>query len=117
MALRNAIFVIGGILTGIPLFHLCYLYFNSDKSITSGEGLLVCLIHGVVYIVGAIILSLRYPEKKFPKKFDNFGASHQIWHVFVVTAISLNFYASILFYRARSEEKCLNDWKLLFYFI
>jgi adiponectin receptor len=38
------------------------------------------IIGGAIYIGGAIIYSLRIPERFFPYKFDFFGSSHNIHH-------------------------------------
>jgi len=38
------------------------------------------------YFVGFCIFVARFPERWVPKKFDIWGASHQVWHVFVVLA-------------------------------
>ena len=36
------------------------------------------------YTIGIVIYVLRIPERWFPGKVDLLGASHQIWHCFVV---------------------------------
>ncbi|KAI9299207.1 HlyIII-domain-containing protein [Neoconidiobolus thromboides FSU 785] len=41
---------------------------------------------GAMYITGALIYGFRIPERWYPGKFDFWGHSHQIWHLFVVAA-------------------------------
>eukprot|EP01089_Gocevia_fonbrunei_P021959 TRINITY_DN8697_c0_g1_i1.p1 TRINITY_DN8697_c0_g1~~TRINITY_DN8697_c0_g1_i1.p1 ORF type:complete len:200 (-),score=0.28 TRINITY_DN8697_c0_g1_i1:44-643(-) len=36
------------------------------------------------YFIGVLFYSTRFPECKWPGKFDLLGSSHQIWHVFVL---------------------------------
>ncbi|ORY87980.1 putative membrane protein [Protomyces lactucae-debilis] len=43
-------------------------------------------LQGILYITGAVIYACRVPERFFPGRFDILGASHQIFHVFVVLA-------------------------------
>jgi adiponectin receptor len=41
----------------------------------------------IVYILfggGLVLFALKFPERYFPYKFDLFGASHQLFHIFVV---------------------------------
>jgi adiponectin receptor len=45
----------------------------------------------LTYGLGAIIYAHRFPEKYFPSKFDYLGASHQIWHLFVLVGVYLNY--------------------------
>ncbi len=54
------------------------------------------------YVGGAIIYAMRIPERFWPGRFDIFGASHQIWHVFVFTA-TFTLYFSI---------RALQTWRL-----
>ncbi|KAG8158848.1 hypothetical protein KVR01_011291 [Diaporthe batatas] len=36
--------------------------------------------------VGVLVYGLKFPERWFPRRFDLFGASHQLMHIFVVLA-------------------------------
>ena len=38
------------------------------------------------YGLGFVFYITRFPESKFPNRFDLFGSSHQFWHVAVLTA-------------------------------
>ena len=48
-----------------------------------------CIIVGFLYCVGSVAYASRYPEKKWPQRFDYFG-SHEIMHVCVVLAGTLH---------------------------
>lgn len=36
--------------------------------------------------IGAVVYVLRFPERWWPRKFDIFGASHQLMHCAIVVA-------------------------------
>ena len=38
------------------------------------------------YGLGFVFYITRFPESKFPNRFDLLGSSHQFWHVAVLTA-------------------------------
>ena len=50
---------------------------------------------GILYIAGATIYMLRLPERFFPGLFDIFGSSHQIFHIFIVIAAVMTYYAAL----------------------
>jgi len=54
-------------------------------------GLFYVILQGVLYIIGAVIYALRIPERFAPGKFDILGASHQIFHFFVLAAAVTHF--------------------------
>ena len=54
-------------------------------------GLFYLVLQGVLYIIGAAIYALRIPERFAPGKFDILGASHQIFHFFVLAAAVTHF--------------------------
>ena len=62
---------------------------------------------GAIYIAGAIIYVSRFPERRFPGKFDIWGSSHQIWHFMIIAAASVHIYASIDIYYKRQNVPCL----------
>ena len=43
-------------------------------------------LEGVVYGLGAMMFTTRFPERRWPGRFDVYGTSHQIFHVLVVGA-------------------------------
>ncbi|PHH49728.1 ADIPOR-like receptor SPBC12C2.09c [Ceratocystis fimbriata CBS 114723] len=54
------------------------------------------ILHGAMYVIGAVIYAARWPERLWPGAFDHFGSSHQIFHVFVLVAALTHMYAMAL---------------------
>lgn len=50
------------------------------------------LAHGAMYVFGAFLYAARWPERSYPKRFDIWGSSHQIFHLFVVMAAATHLY-------------------------
>jgi adiponectin receptor len=81
---RTSIFIFLGLSGLIPITHSLvrdgYVKFSSSPLISWLLGM------AVFYLVGAFIYAYRIPERWFPGKFDYLFHSHQIFHVFVLTA-------------------------------
>ncbi|KAL5615672.1 uncharacterized protein BROUX77_001509 [Berkeleyomyces rouxiae] len=54
------------------------------------------ILHGVMYVAGALLYAARWPERTWPGAFDHFGSSHQIFHGFVLLAALTHLYAMAL---------------------
>ncbi|KAK2602374.1 hypothetical protein N8I77_008913 [Diaporthe amygdali] len=54
--------------------------------------------------VGVVVYGLKFPEKWFPRRFDLFGASHQLMHMFVVLAALTYTCAVIMAFDYRHEK-------------
>ncbi|KAG9307485.1 hypothetical protein G9A89_017315 [Geosiphon pyriformis] len=67
-------------------FHLCFDVISLDYM----------LLMGTFYVLGAIIYGFRVPERWFPGKFDIWGSSHQIFHLFVVSAALVHYHGVTL---------------------
>ncbi|KAK2608589.1 hypothetical protein QQS21_002815 [Conoideocrella luteorostrata] len=50
------------------------------------------IAQGIMYIFGAVLYAIRWPERSFPGSFDIWGSSHQIFHMFVLLAAATHFY-------------------------
>lgn len=59
-----------------------------------------------IYGIGAILYSIKFPEKHFPKTFDIFGSSHQIMHISVVVAALVHYYGSVQVFHDRQLYSC-----------
>lgn len=81
---RAALFVSMGLSAVFPVFHGLKIYGLSRM--LQQIGLFWLVLQGVLYVVGAGLYACRFPESQWPGKFDKLGASHQIFHVFVVLA-------------------------------
>jgi adiponectin receptor len=55
---------------------------------------------GFMYLAGAIIYATKFPERYFPKTFDIYGASHQIFHMLVLFAAQTHFKASMQMFKS-----------------
>jgi adiponectin receptor len=73
-----------GLSSVFPVFHgLCMYGF---KALDQQMGIRWVMMEGFLYVVGAVIYAARVPERWAPRKYDLLGASHQIFHFFVVAA-------------------------------
>jgi channel protein (hemolysin III family) len=102
---RGKLFLIFGLSAGIPIVHLSIV---GDKltGYNSDLRLLFWYLGGVTYVLGGIIYITRFPEKKFPGKFDYFGSSHQIFHFAVVIAAYFHYLGSLDAYYSRFNYLC-----------
>lgn len=90
---RALMFVILGLSSAFPLI---YISIAGDPRYVNPEWLSIPYYQGgFAYIAGALLYALRLPERYFPVKFDNFGSSHQIFHVGVVIGTMILFNASM----------------------
>ena len=106
-SLRGILFLIFGLCTGVPIMHMAFFGDTID-----GYGNDIILLNwylgGISYIIGAIFYILRFPEKKFPGKFDYFGASHQIFHCLVFFGALFHFMGSLEAYNYRFRNLKIN---------
>ena len=101
--LRGSIYLIFGLCTGIPVLHMAF-FGDTIEGNAPGIKLIYWYLGGISYVVGALLYILRFPEKKFPKKFDYIGASHQIFHVLVFLGALFHFLGSLDAYNYRFEN-------------
>ncbi|SPQ99659.1 unnamed protein product (mitochondrion) [Plasmodiophora brassicae] len=97
---RAVIFASAGLVNLIPLCHLLFIRAGESR------GLLLLVVGGVCYIVGAIFYSTQIPESIFPGKFDIWFHSHSIFHVFVVIAALTHYAALMRFFEWRMLNTC-----------
>lgn len=83
-AVRASMFVAFGLSGTLPVLTSLYLFGIELTWVRMSLGWL--LLEAVLYIGGAVIYAARIPEAFHPGKYDYFGHSHQIFHVFVVLA-------------------------------
>ena len=106
-ALRGTLFLIFGLCSGVPIMHMAF-FGDYIEGYGNDIILLNWYLGGISYIIGALFYILRFPEKKFPGKFDYFGASHQIFHVLVFFGALFHFIGSLEAYNYRFRNLKIN---------
>ena len=87
--LRFATFVLFGAYGVVPGIHVGLSEgFGSQHVIDAGKGILVM---GCLYIFGALLYVLQFPERVFPGWFNTWASSHQLFHVCVVCATLVHY--------------------------
>ena len=87
--LRFATFVLFGVYGVVPAVHIVLKEgVENQHIIDAGKGLLVM---GCLYIFGAVLYVVRFPERVFPGRFNTWASSHQIFHVCVVCAAVVHY--------------------------
>jgi adiponectin receptor len=81
---RTLAFVLTALSGFAPIGHGLYLY--GWKGMWERSGMPYWFLEGLVYGLGATFFGTRFPESRWPGKFDVWGTSHQIFHVLVVGA-------------------------------
>ena len=102
---RGKLFLIFGITAGIPVIHL-RIVGNKLNGYDPDLRFLNWYLGGITYIIGGIIYITRFPEIKYPGKFDFFGSSHQLFHIFVVIAAIFHYFGSLDAYYSRFNSLC-----------
>ncbi|KAG0367063.1 putative hemolysin-III channel protein Izh2 [Gamsiella multidivaricata] len=86
---RSALFLAVGLSGLCPIIHGIILYGFAMAQHAIALNYMFCM--GAAYVFGALIYGSRTPECFFPGKFDNFMASHQIFHVCVLIGCVVHF--------------------------
>jgi adiponectin receptor len=79
-----------GLSAVIPVIHGISMYGWSHLSNTMS--LPYVITQGALYIFGAGLYAARFPECKWPGRFDIWGSSHQIFHVCVLVACAVHLF-------------------------
>ncbi|CAK7239434.1 MAG: hypothetical protein STHCBS139747_000864 [Sporothrix thermara] len=89
---RALLFVALGTSGVVPIVHsLLFLEDGASlgaryRLLNERMGLNWVLLQGLLYVSGAFLYAARWPERWAPGRFDIWGSSHQIFHVFVLLA-------------------------------
>ncbi|KAK5632968.1 hypothetical protein RRF57_008682 [Xylaria bambusicola] len=81
---RATMFVGLGVSGVIPVCHGLMMY--GYRSLNERMGLNWVLFQGALYIFGAILYAVRWPERTSPGTFDIWGHSHQLFHILILLA-------------------------------
>ena len=88
-SIRAILFVLVGLASGLPGIHIVFL---RDPFISPTANVFLWALGGAIYVSGAFIYALRFPERYFTGRFSYVGSSHNIWHWFVLTAAIIHFF-------------------------
>ncbi|KAF2494612.1 mPR-like GPCR protein [Lophium mytilinum] len=87
---RLLAFVATGFSAFAPIIHAASIfpYEQLDKQ----AGLRYYYLEGLLIIIGVAFYATHFPESRKPEKFDIWGASHQIFHLFIVFGVFVHLY-------------------------
>ena len=103
--LRGSLFLILGIPTCIPIFHLAF-FGKYIKGFEEKPYLIFWYIGGIVYVLGGLFFVTRIPEKYIPNKFDYCFYSHNNLHICVLFAFISHFLGALDSFYYRQNNKC-----------
>ena len=102
---RGKLYIAFGLSAGIPIIHM--KFFGSTLNGYNTEiRIFYWFLGGVTYVLGGLIYIIRFPERKYPGKFDYIGSSHQLFHIAVVVAAYFHYLGSLDAYYARFYQLC-----------
>ncbi|KHN96123.1 Hly-III-related protein [Metarhizium album ARSEF 1941] len=106
---RASLFIGLGLSGVIPVIHGVSVYGYAELEERMSISWIVA--QGAMYIFGAVLYAVRWPERSFPGSFDIWGSSHQIFHVFVLLAAATHFYGMAKAFDAhhRNGPPCVLD--------
>ena len=87
--LRFATFLLFGLYGFVPGIQVAIREgFHKQHVVQAMIGL---LIMGGIYVIGAVIYVVRFPERFFPGRFNTWASSHQLFHICVVCAALVHY--------------------------
>ena len=105
--LRGILFLIFGLSAGVPILHMAFFGYTIEGY--NPDAIFInWYLGGISYVIGTFFYILRFPEKNFPRIFDYFGASHQIFHVLVFFGALFHFFGSLDAYNYRFKHLKVN---------
>ncbi|RGP70871.1 pho36-regulatory role in lipid and phosphate metabolism [Fusarium longipes] len=107
---RTMMFIGLGLSGVVPVIHGAFIY--GFKGLEDRMSLSWVILHGAMYIFGAVLYAVRWPERSAPGAFDIWGSSHQIFHIFVILAAVTHFYGmakAFDYHHTIMGSQCLMD--------
>ncbi|KAF4979600.1 hypothetical protein FZEAL_4229 [Fusarium zealandicum] len=107
---RTMMFVALGVSGVVPIVHGCFIY--GPQGLEDRMSISLVALHGAMYIFGAFLYVVHWPERSAPGSFDIWGNSHQLFHFLVVMAAATHFYAmakAFDYHHTVMESKCIMD--------
>ncbi|KAL8400444.1 hypothetical protein RB594_000725 [Gaeumannomyces avenae] len=96
---RALMFVGLGVSGVVPIVHAVTV--DGFAALDARMGLRWVLLQGGLYIFGAFLYAARWPERAFPGRFDIWGSSHQLFHIFVLLAAASHLYGMAIAFNYR----------------
>lgn len=103
-AFRAAMFAGLGLWGLVPMAHGIMMYWGQPEV---ERALLLDLLMGAIYLLGAGVYAMRVPERWKPGAFDIAFHSHQLFHVAVVLAAAVHYKAVLILLRWRDAALCV----------
>ncbi|KAI1346809.1 adiponectin receptor protein [Xylaria sp. FL0043] len=94
--LRITTFVAMGLSGLLPIIHAASIYPYALLNQQAGLG--YYLVEGLALIMGTVFYATHFPESWAPETFDIWGASHQIFHLFVVLSALIHIWGILSVY-------------------
>lgn len=101
-SLRAGVFLTMGLSAVIPAFHYSIKFGWNQAVDRASLGWMVLM--GCLYVSGTMLYMLQVPERFFPGKFDIWGQSHQLFHVFVLIAVFVHYHGVSLLEVQHSQD-------------
>lgn len=97
-----------GLVNVFPFGQMIYLAFFSTFSgdLPVNVGYIYVFLSAISYLGGLYIYTHKFPERRFPKRFDIWLNSHVIWHCCVVLGALFHYGAVIQIYLTRKGLSC-----------
>ncbi|CAG2104762.1 unnamed protein product [Medioppia subpectinata] len=114
--IRSCVFLLNGCSAIFPCFHLyLQLYmFGPTAAPLAFKSILLLILMGTLYIIGALCYMFKIPERLCPGKFDLWFHSHQIFHTLVIVAGLMYFHSLSLMAEARLNQRMHQNNDLTF---
>ncbi|KAK4444764.1 hypothetical protein QBC34DRAFT_487663 [Podospora aff. communis PSN243] len=111
--LRVCSFMATGFSTFAPILHAVAIF--PYRQLDSQAGLRYYYAEGVLILIGTFHYISHFPESWRPGKFDIWGSSHQIFHIFVVLSAAVHLYGITSAYKWNYENpRCLDGSRDIF---
>ncbi|KAK4086463.1 hypothetical protein Purlil1_9309 [Purpureocillium lilacinum] len=107
---RASMFIGLGLSGVIPVVHGLSIY--GFRELEDRMSISWVIGHGAMYIFGAVLYAVRWPERSSPGAFDIWGSSHQIFHMFVLLAAGTHFYGmtkAFDYHHTVMGSQCINE--------
>ena len=87
---RAAVFLTMGLSAVVPAFHYAIKFGWSIALERASLGWMILM--GCLYVFGTMLYMFQVPERWYPGKFDIWGQSHQLFHIFVLVAVFVHYH-------------------------